>query len=91
MRTAGAGFELHVEQPLEIALGDGGTLSAIIDHKSGAVADHAARMATYWPQLAAYVDAVEAITGKPVRQTAVFWTDTGELTTAHHPAGEVTV
>ena len=84
--------ELHVEQPLEIALSDGGTLVAIIDliaegadgylivdHKSGEVEDHAGRLTTYWPQLAAYVDAVEAIGSKPVKQVAIFWTNTGEL------------
>ncbi len=62
--------DLHIEQHLEIALSDGGTLNAIIDliaegpdgylivdHKSGAVDDHAERMATYWPQLAAYAEA----------------------------------
>jgi hypothetical protein len=77
--------DLHVEQPLEIALADGGTQTAIIDliaegpdgylivdHKSGAVADHVARFATYWPQLAAYADAVEAIGGKPVSGVAIF-------------------
>ncbi len=87
--------ELHVEQPLEIALDDGGTLNAIIDliaegpegylvvdHKSGAVDDHAQRMATYWPQLAAYAEAVEAAGEKPVKGTLIFWTDTGELTSA---------
>jgi len=87
--------ELHVEQPLEIALDDGGTLNAIIDliaegpegylvvdHKSGAVDDHAKRMATYWPQLAAYAEAVEAAGEKPVKGTSIFWTDTGELTLA---------
>lgn len=85
--------EFHVEQPLEIRLDDGGMLHAfvdliaegpegylIVDHKSGAVADHAARMATYWPQLAAYTEAVEQIGGRPVTGAAIFWTDTGELT-----------
>jgi ATP-dependent exoDNAse (exonuclease V) beta subunit len=88
--------ELHVEQPLEITLSDGGALSAIIDliaegpdgylivdHKSGAVDDHAKRLATYWPQLAAYADAVEAVGDKSVAGAAIFWTDTGELTLAH--------
>lgn len=88
--------ELHVEQPLEIALSDGGTLAGIIDliaegpdgylivdHKSGVVDNHAERMATYWPQLAAYVDAVEAVGDKPVKQVAIFWTDTGELSSMH--------
>jgi len=87
--------ELHVEQPLGIALPDGGTQSAIIDliaegpegyvivdHKSGAVVEHAERFATYWPQLAAYVDAVAEIGKKPINGVAVFWTDTGELTIA---------
>jgi len=85
--------QLHVEQPLEIALADGGGQMAIIDllaegpdgylivdHKSGAVADHAARFASYWPQLAAYADAVEALGTKPVTGVAIFWTDNGELT-----------
>jgi ATP-dependent exoDNAse (exonuclease V) beta subunit len=85
--------DLHVEQPLEIALADGGTQTVIldliaeghdgyliVDHKSGAVADHAARFATYWPQLAAYVDAVEAMGSKAVSGVAIFWTDAGELT-----------
>lgn len=87
--------EIHVEQPLEIALEDGGTLQAfvdliaegpqgylIVDHKSGAVSNHAARMAAYWPQLAAYAAAVELIGGRPAAGTAIFWTETGELTVA---------
>lgn len=86
---------LHIEQPLEIPLSDGGIQPAIIDliaegpegylivdHKSGAVPDHAGRMAGYWPQLAAYADAVEAVAPKPVKAVAIFWTDTGELTMA---------
>jgi ATP-dependent helicase/nuclease subunit A len=88
--------ELHVEQPLEIALSDGGTLHAIIDliaegpdgyfivdHKSGGVDDHAERMTTYWPQLAAYAEAVKVVGDKPVKQVAIFWTDTGEMTLAY--------
>ena len=87
--------ELHVEQPLEIKLADGGTQCAIIDliaegpggylivdHKSGAVLDHTERFVTYWPQLATYVDAVAEIGKKPINGVAVFWTDTGELTIA---------
>ncbi len=87
---------LHVEQPLEVPLSDGGTQPAIIDliaegpdgylivdHKSGAVPDHADRLAGYWPQVAAYVDAVEAVASLPVRAAAIFWTDTGELTVAN--------
>ena len=85
--------KLHVEQPLEISLPDGGTLTAIIDllaegedgllivdHKSGPVADHAARYQSYWPQLAGYADAVEGLKFKLVRGAAIFWTDTGCLT-----------
>jgi len=87
--------DLHVEQPLEIALSDGGTLNAIIDliaegpegyvivdHKSGAVDDHAERFASYWPQLAAYAAAVAAIGDKPVQGVAIFWTDAGEVSFA---------
>ena len=83
---------LHIEQPLEIPLADGSTQPAtidliaeghdgylIVDHKSGTVPDHAVRMAGYWPQLAAYVDAVESVAPKPVTAAAIFWTDTGEL------------
>jgi hypothetical protein len=84
---------LHIEQPIEIALTDGGRQSIIvdliaegaegfiiIDHKSGPIADHAVRFESYWPQLAAYIDAVGNRGGKPVNGAAVFWTETGELT-----------
>lgn len=84
---------LHVEQPIQVPLSDGGSQSIIldliaegpsgfmiVDHKSGAVSDHALRFERYWPQLAAYVDAVSAKGGKPVDGAAVFWTETGELT-----------
>jgi ATP-dependent exoDNAse (exonuclease V) beta subunit len=84
---------LHVEQPLELPLPDGGRLNMtidlvaegddgcmIIDHKSGAVPDPKARFVTYWPQLAAYADAVEHIGGKPVKGIAIYWTNSGEIT-----------
>lgn len=84
---------LHIEQPIEIALTDGGRQSIIvdliaegaegfiiIDHKSGPIADHTVRFESYWPQLAAYIDAVGNRGGKPVNGAAVFWTETGELT-----------
>ena len=84
---------LHVEQPIEVPLSDGGSQSIIldliaegtsgfmiVDHKSGAVEDHALRFERYWPQLAAYVDAVGLMGGKSVDGVAVFWTETGELT-----------
>ena len=85
--------ELHVEQPLEVALSDGGTQTVVVDliaegpagyivvdHKSGAVADHGARFETYWPQLAAYAEAIAARGQKSVTGAAIFWTDTGEMT-----------
>jgi ATP-dependent exoDNAse (exonuclease V) beta subunit len=91
---ADRGFaKLHVEQPIEIALPDGGIQTVIldliaegpdgfiiIDHKSGAVTDHAHRFESYWPQLAAYADVVEEKSPNPVCGVAIFWTDTGELT-----------
>jgi ATP-dependent helicase/nuclease subunit A len=92
-QLASLGFPtLHVEQPLEVKLSDGGTLTAIIDllaegdegfmivdHKSGPVANHALRFASYWPQLSAYADAIDALGEKPVAAVSIFWTDSGEL------------
>lgn len=96
LRTAFADLgypRLHVEQPIEIELADGGRQSIVVDliaegadgfmvadHKSGPIADHTARFESYWPQLAAYVDAVSQVGGKVVRAAAVFWTETGEIT-----------
>tara|TARA_R110000772_G_scaffold268734_1_gene398394 strand:- start:19577 stop:22738 length:3162 start_codon:yes stop_codon:yes gene_type:complete len=84
---------LHVEQPIDITLSDGGRQAIIldliaegddgfiiVDHKSGAVADHALRFESYWAQLAAYVDAIGERGGKSIDAIAIFWTDTGELT-----------
>jgi ATP-dependent exoDNAse (exonuclease V) beta subunit len=84
---------LHIEQPIEIELADGGRQSIIVDliaegahgfmivdHKSGPVADHVARFESYWPQLAAYINTVGDRGSKPVNGAAVFWTETGELT-----------
>jgi ATP-dependent exoDNAse (exonuclease V) beta subunit len=84
---------LHVEQPIEIELADGGRQSIIVDliaegtdgfmivdHKSGPVVDHALRFESYWPQLAAYIEAVGAKGSKAVRSVGIFWTETGELT-----------
>jgi ATP-dependent helicase/nuclease subunit A len=89
---------LHVEQPIEIELADGGRQSIIIDliaegangfmiidHKSGAVVDHALRFESYWPQLAAYIDAVGTKGGRRVDGAAIFWTETGELTIGRDP------
>ncbi|UNK79500.1 UvrD-helicase domain-containing protein [Sphingopyxis granuli] len=85
--------KLHVEQPLEIRLDDGGTQMAIIDllaesadgyliidHKSGPAPDPAARFATYWPQLSAYAEVVDGLGGTPVQGVSIFWTDSGEMT-----------
>lgn len=85
--------QLHVEQPIEVPLSDGGSQSIIldliaegtngfmiVDHKSGAVSDHALRFERYWPQLAAYIDAVGTKGAKAVDGAAIFWTETGELT-----------
>jgi ATP-dependent exoDNAse (exonuclease V) beta subunit len=84
---------LHVEQPIEIELADGGRQSIIVDliaegadgfmvvdHKSGPVVDHALRFESYWPQLVAYIEAVGAKRSKAVRGVGIFWTETGELT-----------
>ncbi len=90
---AARGFPtLHVEQPLDVTLADGtaqtiildllaeGPLGfMIVDHKSGPVSDARSRYATYWPQLAAYSDAVDRLGTKPVTHAAIFWTHTGEL------------
>ncbi len=95
-RLSSLGFPtLHVEQPLEVRLSDGGTLMAIIDllaegeagymivdHKSGPVPDHELRFASYWPQLSAYADAIDALGGKPVVGVSIFWTNSGEITVA---------
>ena len=85
--------DLHVEQPLEMPLADATSQSAIIDlvaagpggylivdHKSGDVSDHSARFMSYWPQLAAYADAVETNSSLQVTGLAIFWTDTGKMT-----------
>lgn len=82
---------LRVEQPLDLPLGDGTCQTVIVDllaegptgwlvvdHKSGPVSDHAARFANYWPQLSAYVEAVNGLAGGAVG-AAVLWTNTGEL------------
>ena len=84
---------MHVEQPINILLPDGGRLTAIIDllaegpdgfvivdHKSGPVSDHQARFQTYWPQLASYISAVNALDYKQVQAVAIMWTNTGEMT-----------
>ncbi|MBL0117370.1 MAG: PD-(D/E)XK nuclease family protein [Sphingomonadales bacterium] len=73
------------EQPIEVPLSDGGSQSIIldliaegpdgfliVDHKSGAVSDHALRFERYWPQLAAYIDAVGTKGAKAVDGAAIF-------------------
>ena len=95
-QLAARGFDkLHVEQPINILLPDGGRLTAIIDlmaegsagivivdHKSGPVSDHQARFHSYWPQLASYISAIDALDFKPVVAAAIMWTDTGAMTWA---------
>lgn len=87
------GFDrLRVEQPLDLPLGDGTCHTVIVDllaegptgwlvvdYKSGPVSDHASRFVKYWPQLSAYVEAVNGLAGGGVIGAAVLWTDTGEM------------
>jgi hypothetical protein len=93
---------LHVEQPIEFELADGGRQSIIVDliaegtdgfmivdHKSGPVVDHALRFESYWPQLVAYIDAVGTKGGRAVAGAAIFWTETGELTIGRDPRPSV--
>lgn len=92
---AAEGFpDLHLELPLHVTHPDGsetlGVIDAlamgpeglmIIDHKSGPAPDPEARFAGYWPQLAAYAQAVAlAFPGRPVRRVAVHWMEEGRLT-----------
>lgn len=52
----------------------------IIDHKSDVVEDPRASFAAYWPQLAAYVDAVSKVNGgPPVLGTGIHWIRRGEV------------
>jgi ATP-dependent exoDNAse (exonuclease V) beta subunit len=84
---------LHVEPPLDVPLPDGTRQTVIldllaqgpggwlvVDYKSGPVRDPTERFAGYWPQLSAYMAAVNRAVGGEVMGAAVFWTDTGEIT-----------
>jgi ATP-dependent exoDNAse (exonuclease V) beta subunit len=52
----------------------------IIDHKSDVVEDPRASFASYWPQLAAYVDAVSKVkSGPPVLGVGINWIRRGEV------------
>lgn len=63
-----------------LAEGDAGYL--VLDHKSGACLDPAARFAGYLPQLAAYADLVSSLGGKPVDRIAIHWMSEGLLSIA---------
>ena len=90
---------LHLELPLQQVAPDGSETNAILDilaegdqglmildQKSGACLDPAARFAGYLPQLAAYADLAAAATGKPVDGIAVFWMSEGMISVAPAPA-----
>ncbi|GMQ95873.1 MAG: UvrD-helicase domain-containing protein [Gammaproteobacteria bacterium] len=52
----------------------------IIDHKSDVVDDSQASFASYWPQLAAYVDAIANVKGgRPVLGAGINWIRRGEV------------
>ncbi|GMQ76976.1 MAG: UvrD-helicase domain-containing protein [Gammaproteobacteria bacterium] len=52
----------------------------IIDHKSDVVDDSRAPFASYWPQLAAYVDAISSVNGgRPVLGVGINWIRRGEV------------
>lgn len=84
---------LEVEVPLHVTHPDGsetlGILDAIaigarglliLDHKTGPAPDPEARFVTYWPQLAAYADALRLqFPHHPVTGVAVHWMDEGTL------------
>ena len=52
----------------------------IIDHKSDVVDDAQTAFASYWPQLAAYANAVSNVDGgQPVLGVGINWIRTGEV------------
>ena len=52
----------------------------IIDHKSDAIEDVRTSLAAYWPQLAAYADAVSKVSGgRPVLGVGINWIRKGEV------------
>lgn len=90
---------LHLELPLQQVAPDGSETNAILDllaegdqglmildHKSGACPDPAARFAGYLPQLAAYADLAAAATGKSVHGLAIHWMSEGTISVAPAPA-----
>ena len=91
---ASEGFpDLHLEVPIHVTDPDGsetlGILDAVamgpgrmlvIDHKTGPAPDPARRFATYWPQLAAYADALRlTFPAHHLRGVAVHWMNEGTL------------
>jgi ATP-dependent exoDNAse (exonuclease V) beta subunit len=81
------------ELPFSATRGDGAVVSGIIDllvetddgywiidHKSDVVEDPRASFASYWPQLAAYADAVSNVKGGlPVLGVGINWIRRGEV------------
>ena len=85
--------DLHLEVPIHVTHPDGsetlGILDAVamgpgrmlvIDHKTGPAPDPKARFATYWPQLAAYADALRlTFPAHQLRGVAIHWMNEGTL------------
>jgi ATP-dependent exoDNAse (exonuclease V) beta subunit len=85
--------DLHLEVPIHVTHPDGsetvGILDVvamgpgrmlILDHKTGPAPDPEARFATYWPQLAAYAEALRlAFPGHRLQGVAIHWMNEGTL------------
>lgn len=85
--------DLHLEVPIHVTHPDGsetlGILDAVatgpgrmlvIDHKTGPAPDPRARFATYWPQLAAYADALRlTFPAHQLRRVAIHWMNESSL------------
>jgi ATP-dependent helicase/nuclease subunit A len=85
--------DLHLEVPIHVTYPDGsetlGILDAVamgpgrmlvIDHKTGPAPDPRTRFTTYWPQLAAYADALRlTFPAHQLRGVAIHWMNEGTL------------
>lgn len=85
--------DLHLEVPIHVTHPDGsetlGILDAVamgpgrmlvIDHKTGPAPDPKARFASYWPQLAAYADALRlTFPAHHLHGVAIHWMNEGTL------------
>jgi hypothetical protein len=85
--------ELHLEVPIHVTHPDGsetlGNLDAVamgpgrmlvINHKTGPAPDPERRFATYWPQLAAYADALRlTFPAHRLQGVAIHWMNEGTL------------